>query len=366
MREPRLVTAHQSTHHESTIHESPLMQRNTIFLLLLLLVGGAAFYLYQKKGNKTGTHIAPDMDFTIRDTAAITKLFLVDRQGHKILLERQKDHWLVDGKFKVRPSAINVLFDCFTKQQVQYVPPESAKKVMIANLSSLGIKTEVYMNGSQKPSKVFYVGDVTPDEIGTHMMMEGADQPYVVHIPSFVGAVRGRYMLQLEDWKDRRIFAEDPSQIQSISVEYPMQKSASFIIERQNGNFEVKPFFATQQVYPASKLRKGMAESYAIQFRKLTAEAFETYNPKRDSVRALLPFCLVKLTKTDGEQKLVKFHPVKVEKHAETGQPFVFRYFADCSWGDFMLAQHTVFGDIFRGYDFFFDVAPQGNGQLLR
>jgi hypothetical protein len=342
------------------------MQRNTVFLLLLLVLGGAAFYLYRKNGDKSGTIIAADMDFTIRDTASITKVFMADRHGHKILLERKGEHWMFNEQYRVRPSAIQLLFDGFTKQQVQYVPPEAARKNMIASLASTGIKTEVYMRGSDKPFKVFYVGDVTVDETGTHMIMEGAEQPYVVHIPSFVGSVRSRYMLQPDDWKDLRIFAEDPSVIQTISIEYPLQKSASFILDKQNGSFQVKPFFATQQVFPESKLRKGMADSYVVQFRKLTAEAFETFNTKRDSVRALVPFCVVKVTKTDGEQRLVRFFPEEVQKDAANGQPYVFRYFADCSWGDFMLAQHTVFGNVFRGYDFFFDVAPQGNGRVLK
>jgi hypothetical protein len=341
------------------------MNRNLLLLLFLLVAGGTAYFLYQKKGKQTGSNVSWDMDFTILDTAQITQVFLADRRGNKILLKRGKDYWTLNNtQQRVRPTAIQVLLDCFYKQQVQYIPPEQMRQNMVAQLGSAGIKTEVYMNGSDKPFKVFYVGDVTQDERGTHMMMEGAELPYVVHIPSFVGAVRGRYMVELDDWKDRSVFSENPTQIASISVEYPLQKSASFIVEKKGSTYDVKPFYSTQQTYPASKLRKGIADSYTVQFSRLIAEAFETHNPLRDSVSALIPFCVLTLSKTDGTQRQVKFHPVQVERDRDTGKPYVFRYFANCSWGDFMLVQHTVFGNVFRGYDYFFDVPNAGERRI--
>jgi Domain of unknown function (DUF4340) len=342
------------------------MKKNGLLLLLLLVLGGAAFYLWKQKGNKKGSNVSWDMDFGVQDTSQVTKVFMADRKGHKILLERKSNYWTVNGgDQRARPTGIEILLGAFAHQQVKYIPTESVRKNMIAGLGSMGIKTEIYLNGSDKPAKVFYVGDVTQDETGTHMMMEGSEQPYVVHIPNFVGGLRGRYLLTLDDWKDRSVFREDPSAIQTISVEYPTQKSASFILDKQGSSFVAKPFYVTQQTYPAQKQRKGIAESYAIQFRSLVAEAFETHSPVRDSVSALIPFCIVSVTKTDGSIRQAKFHPTEVQHERSTGQPFVFRYYAEGNWGDFMLVQQTVFGPVFRGYDYFFDVA-KNEDRILR
>jgi hypothetical protein len=340
------------------------MNRNGILLLILLVLGVLGYQLYKKKGNQTASTVSWDMDFTMPDTAAIKKIFFADRKGNKITLDRQTDHWTVNGLYKVRPTAIELLLSTFSKQQVKYIPPKAAQKHMISGLVNFGIKAEIYTNDTQKPFKVFYVGDVTSDETGTHMLMEGAEQPYVVHMPAFVGAVRGRYMLKLDDWKDRNIFRDEPSTIQTLSVEYPRQKSASFILDKVGDDYIVKPFFSTQQVFASNTARKGIAASYLVQYKSLTAEAFETYNQQRDSVTALIPFAVITLTKTDGMQKQVKFHPVKTERDAQTGAPYVFRYYADCSWGDFMLAQSTVFAGIFRGYDYFFEGRPEPGSRI--
>jgi hypothetical protein len=57
------------------------------------------------------------------------------------------------------------------------------------------------------------VGGITADEKGTIMLMEGSEKPYVVHIPSFVGQVRVRYLLGDDNWRDRAIFSEKPEKI---------------------------------------------------------------------------------------------------------------------------------------------------------
>jgi hypothetical protein len=341
------------------------MQKNILLLLLFLGLGGAAFYLYNTKKDVKSSSLAPDMDFTVRDTASVTKIFLANRNGTTILLERQKENWILNGKGSARQSAVTMLLNCLSKQQVKYVPPASANRTMIAGLSTFGIKTEIYLNGSSKPAKVFYVGDVTPDEIGTHMIMEGSEQPYVVHIPSFVGALRERYMMNPDEWKDRRIFAENLETIQTVGVEYPFQKANSFLTERTKDGFVVKPFYATQQTFPAAKARRGLAESYVNQYRQINSEGLDSYRANRDSISRLVPFCVVTITKTDGTQKQARFHSAETQIDTKTGQPVTFRYYVNGSWGEFYLAQHNVLGPIFRGYDYFFDVAPQGNGRIL-
>lgn len=90
------------------------------------------------------------------------------------------------------------------------------------------------------------------------------------------------------------------------------------------------------------------------------AEAFETQNPLRDSVKALVPFAIVTMKKTDGVEKKVRFWPVQVEMNSE-GKNFVARYFTDVDNEDFMLTQDRVFGGIFRGYGFFYEGIPEKN-----
>jgi hypothetical protein len=332
------------------------MKKTLLLAALFLVLGGGAWYALNKK-SQTGSRNSWDMNFAVPNTKDIYKIFLADRNGRTATLERKEDDWLYNGKVRARPTAISTLLETIAQVNVWYIPPKNAEQSMIRSLAGEGVKVELYDKGG-KLMKSYYVGGVTNDEHGTYMMMEGAEQPYVVHIPSFVGQLRVRYMLGDDQWSDRTIFREKPEEIESVTVEYPQRKSESFRLEKTGeAAYSVKPFFSTT---PASKqpLRKGVPEAYLLTFESLGAEGFETDNPVRDSVTTLVPFVIVTLKKTDGEEKQVRFWPLEIQQTRE-GMPYVHRYFAEVNKKDFLLIQEGVFGPIFRGYSFFFEGKPE-------
>ncbi|MCB0532730.1 MAG: DUF4340 domain-containing protein [Lewinellaceae bacterium] len=330
------------------------MKRTGLLVALFLLLGVAAFYVLRQKNTQSGSHVSWDMDFAVKNTEDITRIFLADRGGQRVTLERKDGFWLYNGKYVARPTAVQTLLETIQNINVLYIPPKAAESSMVTSLATEGITVEVYGKNNER-LKRYYVGGVTNDERGTYVIMEGAEQPYVAHVPGFIGQLRARFILKEDDWRDRTVFSEKPEEIQFISVEYPQQKSESFQLEKMDkATYSVKPLFSTTPVSPTPQ-RKGVAEAYLLQFEKLGAEGFETTNPLRDSVRALVPFAIVKLQRTDSTMKEVRFWPVAIEENYATGQHYINRYFTDLNNGDaFLLTQERVFGKIFRGYNFFF------------
>jgi hypothetical protein len=235
---------------------------------------------------------------------------------------------------------------------------------MIKSLAAEGVKVEIY-GKENKRIKSYYVGGVTGDERGTYMIMDGAEQPYVVHIPSFIGQLRVRYMMGSDNWRDRTVFSEKPEEIQSIAIEYPQQKSASFRLEKVGeAAYEVRPFFSTT---PASKTpqRKGVAEAYLLRYERIGAEEHINNDLRRDSVTSLVPFAIVTLVKTDSTMKQVRFWPMSIQEDPRTQSTYIVRYFADLNNGEaFLITQHHVFGRIFRDYASFF--GSSGDTQRIR
>lgn len=336
------------------------MNRTLLLAVLFLVLGATAWYVLSNKKQQTSSRVSWDMDFGIKNQEDIGKIFIADREGRTATLERTTKGWMYNDQYPARPSVMQTLLETVTKLNVLNIPPDGAVSNMVKEMAAVGIKVEIYDRGGKK-IKTYYVGGVTNDERGTIMMMEGSERPYVMHIPGFVGQLRARYLLNTDDWRDKAIFSEKPEEIQMVSVEYPQRKSESFRLEKTGeASYEVKPFFNTTTAMK-TPARKGVAEAYLVQFEKLVAEAFETENPLRDSVKALVPFALVTLKKSDGEEKLVRFWPVEVETRNDNGQSFVSRYFTDVNDQDFMLTQDRVFGGLFRGYSFFFEGIPEKN-----
>lgn len=334
------------------------MNRTLLLVALFLVLGGIAWYALSNKKNKTGTHISWDMDFAVKNTDDIGKIFIADRRGATATLEQKGKDWFYNGKYPARPSAVQTLLETISQVNVLNIPPNGAIPSMVKELAANGIKVEIY-DRSGKNLKTYYIGGVTNDERGTILMMEGAEQPYIVHIPGFIGQIRARFLLGDDEWRDRAIFREKPESIQSVSVEYPQRKSESFRLEKTGeATYDVQPFYSTTTPMRSPR-RKGIAEAYLVQFEGLVAEAFETQNPLRDSVKALVPFVVLTLKKTDGAEKKVRFWPVEIENRRDDGAPYVSRYFTDVNNEDFLLTQDRVFGPLFRGYGFFFEGIPE-------
>lgn len=333
------------------------MNRTLLLVVLFLLLGAGAWYALSNKKKQTASQVSWDMDFAVKNPDEIGKIFIADRKGRTASIERKGGIWVYNGKHPARPTAVETLLSTISKITVLNIPPNATVPNMVKELAAEGIKVELY-DRDGKTLKTYYVGGVTLDERGTIFMMDGSEQPYVVHVPGFIGQVRIHYLLGDDEWRDRNIFREKPEEIQSVSVEYPQRKSESFHLEKTGeATYAVRPFFSTTSPM-RSPQRKGVAEAYLVQFENLTAEAFETYNPLRDSVKALVPFAIVSIKKTDGAEKKVRFWPLEIERMNDNGQPYVSRYFTDVNNADFMLTQDRVFGKIFRGYPFFFEGIP--------
>lgn len=334
------------------------MNRTLLLAVLFLALGGIAWYALANKKKQAGSHLSWDMNFAVENTEDIGKIFIADRNGKTATLEKKSGIWYYNGKHPARPTAMETLLETISKVRVLNIPPNGAVPNMVKELAVLGIKVEIYGHNG-KNLRTYYVGGVTNDERGTVLMMENSEQPYVVHVPGFVGQIRLRYILGDDDWRDRAIFREKPEDIQFISVEYPQRKSESFRLEKTGeAKYAVSPFFNTTTPMRTPQ-RKGVAEAYLIQFESLVAEGFETDNPLRDSVKALVPFAVLTMKNVGGTEKQVRFWPVEVENRRDDGQPFVSRYFADVNNEDFMLTQDRVFGPVFRGYEYFFEGMPE-------
>ena len=336
--------------------------KRTLFLLLLFAgLGGASYFLLFAKPSNT-TIARGDREFAVKDVDQIEKIFIADRDGNQTTLVRKSDYWEYNGKHKARPSVMRTLLDVINRVDVNYVVARAAMKNIVNDMASYGIKVEIY-GKENKLLKAYYVGGMTNDETGTYMIMDGSNEPYVTHIPSWQGGLRARYDLSGDEWRDRTVFSQQPDNIKAISIEYPKQQVHSFRLERKGGKFDVKPF-SDDSPSVNKKVHQGKVEAFLYSFESLAGEAFRNEMDSRDSIVNSVPFCKVTMETEDGELKKADFYPMATyradgsfvtDQDIDSEETAIERYFADMSTGDFIMVQHRVFRPIFRPYNSFFE-----------
>ena len=217
-----------------------------VIIAILIIIAGVLIgnnrYLSSLRGEAA--------DFTVYDTATITKLFFADKSGNQVVLERHGSGWIVNDEFEANQTMINEML--YTLKRMRIRMPVSLRKSgnILTRMSGTNTKVEIYqmlprINLFNKVklfyhetlSKVFYIGDVTQDNQGTYVLKEGADKLYIVHLHGFRGFISSRFTANPMDWRDHVIFREKMGDIESVKLEINDDPDNGFII-KENGHYQ--------------------------------------------------------------------------------------------------------------------------------
>lgn len=332
--------------------------KKTLLLVLLLIICLGFLFLYN--GNKKSTIDTSDRDFTVENVDDIAKILIVPRNLPPTTLTKNNNgKWIYNDSIVVRDDAIRNLTDVFQYLRIKFIPTSAAIKNIKEEMAEIGIKVNLY-NASNKLMKSYYIGGSPPDERGTYLMMDGAEQPYTMEMPHMEGSVRGRFLLRPMEWKDRTLIKENFDDIVQVSIEYPKDQKQSFVLSREGDGFSVSPM-DNQVVGAKKKANYGNARAFIESFELVPGEYVENDNIHRDSISALIPFSKISYTLKSGVTKKISMHPVmerlpedtKVNKLASIN--VIMRFFANTSWNDFILVQQRQLKNTHVGYSYFIE-----------
>ncbi len=332
------------------------MKKSILPLAIIgLLLGAGALRMLFNGNTKSSQSENRDWEMAVDDLSSIHKIFFADRNGNTVTVKRNGDHWIYNNQYRARQTAVDMILDAVRRMRLKYRPSQAAISHMVEDIATKGIKVELY-DKNDANLKTFYVGGSTADERGTHMMLDGSDNPYVMYIPSWEGNIRTRFFFGDKNWRDKTVFRENLEAIQRLAVEYPSKQDKSFIIEKTGTEYAVSPFYDTQTAITTPVNQETVA-AYLEQYKSIGAEAFDNNNPKADSICAQTPFTTIAIANNKGEELSVSMYPLMVRDTAGQIIPNqkIERYMAKASTGDYYLTQQIVFGKILWAYDYFFE-----------
>jgi hypothetical protein len=345
--------------------------RITFVIILILLLVAAGLFI-----TNSYTTLRKDVsDFSIEDTASVTRIFLADKNNNEVILERTTEgNWLVDGKYDAQQAKINSFLKTLADIEVRSPVPLVARNNVITRMAVIAKKIEIYqvtprinlfnkmkLFPHEKLTKTYYIGDVTQDNQGTFMLMEGEEEPYIVHIPGFRGFVATRYSTEKADWRDYTVFNTPINEIKSVKVEFPFHPEMAYQFEiNDNQNILLRSLIDNQVVqrYDTIRVLNFLTAFEDIRFESLLAHLIE--KEFIDSVSASTPKTIITLTDRDGDVNSVKifnkkgFAPVYSANGAAM-EPFDLdrAYALVNNEEDFVLIQYFVFDRVTRTLGFF-------------
>ena len=198
----------------------------SICFLLILIYNGI------KNKNTTNSLREDKSDFAINDTLMIEKIILENRSLEKIKLTRDNKNktWILNDSLLANQHSINLILKTIKEMRVKQPISRSAIQNIIKRMAIQNTKVELF--NMRKKIKTIYIGGETADQLGTYMMISGAKEPYIVHIPGFNGYLSSRFLCKKEAWRSKKIFTE-----KIIKASCHIYKDQEIEINKQNFSF---------------------------------------------------------------------------------------------------------------------------------
>ena len=315
-------------------------------------------------------------DFSVYDTASITKLFFADKSGNQVLLHRNGNGWTVNSEYNANQGMVNEML--YTLNHIRIKMPVSVKKRdnIVTQMSSSNTKVEIYqilprinlfnkikLFNHEKCSKVFYIGGVTQDNQGTYVLKEGGDKVFIAHLPGLRGAISPRFTANPIDWRDHHIFAEKMDDIKYLKLEINGDLHNSFIINEINrAQFEMNRLDGEKVDFSENKVLTLMMAFQDVRFEAFLNDIEPT---RRDSI-VNSPFMeRLTLTTKDGKSYSVTTYRLfansdiydytneDIDNFEEMIKDPDHKYALLSEGNEFVLIQDFVFGKLLKPADYY-------------
>ncbi|MCC6250898.1 MAG: hypothetical protein IT238_00375 [Bacteroidia bacterium] len=281
--------------------------KNILSILTMSVLAVVAVFLvtkYQKNTLKEELS-----DFAVKDTAAIDKIFLSDKDGHQLLLERKPTGlWMVNNSYEAKPDVVRTLLETIKQIQVKAPVGRASFNHVVKSLSVKSTKVEIYQH--QKKVKTYYVGGATDDFMGTYMIIEGSSAPFIMYIPGFEGYLYTRYYAIPELWRSTAMYKIKSNDIKSIKMENNEHPNTSWELLQNNNVISLLDYKGEQiPLFDTLSTRE-----YLTQFYTVHCEGYVTdIEPERkDSILSSNPKYIFTLTTLDHKSFVLKCFPKKM------------------------------------------------------
>ncbi|TSA27548.1 MAG: hypothetical protein D4R67_05820 [Bacteroidetes bacterium] len=351
------------------------MKKNRLILLVVLILAVVAILLFITR--KDITFRSSLSDFAVADTAAVTKIFMADKNNNTVTLTRQPNgQWMVNDTWPASKFNMDMLLQTMLNLAVKEPVSQAAHNNIVRELAVNSVKVEIYQRvyridlfsiirwfPHEKLTKVYYVGGATQSNRGSYMLMENSPTPFVIYLPGFRGFVSPRYTPMVNAWRDYTIFRKEFPEIARVQVEIPIRENESFVIT-DNRNRSVS-LYTFPEMEPIGGFDTLAALNFLTGFRNLNFEGIlNEMNPaEKDSILASTPFIIITLTDTAGVSRTLRaFFKKGYGEEDINGNPIRYdrdRFYASINEGkDFVLVQYFSFDRVLRPRSFFFRDQP--------
>ncbi|MBR6843757.1 MAG: DUF4340 domain-containing protein [Bacteroidales bacterium] len=347
------------------------MKKKNLIIICAVAVIGILALVVALNGAKNATF---KQDYNIEDTAAVTRIYMADKQNNEVLLTRTGKQeatsaWLVDNKYPANQPMVDLLLETMNTMRIRQQVNRNAVPNVIKDISARGIKVEVYarkplfrlfglkMFVRDRRIVTYYVGRETQDMMASYMFREGDKVPYVIHIPGFRGFLTPRFVTEPLKWRSHNIVDLDVNAIARIQLEIPAMPEESFAVVNKGDGFDLEIARGIAPAFDTARVAQLLSSFTWLNF----DEFAEIVPNSNDSSLVGAPRYILTITDTAGRQTELRtyikyYNPADSLAMLDTAMYNTFdldRLYAIINQKDTVLIQYYVFDRILQPASYF-------------
>ena len=347
------------------------MKKKNLIIICAVAVIGILALVVALNGAKKATF---KQDYNIEDTAAVTRIYMADKQDNEVLLTRtgkqeSTSAWLVDNKYPANQPMVDLLLETMNTMRIRQQVNRNAVPNVIKDISARGIKVEVYarkplfrlfglkMFVRDRRIVTYYVGRETQDMMASYMFREGDKVPYVIHIPGFRGFLTPRFVTEPLKWRSHNIVDLDVNAIARIQLEIPAMPEESFAVVNNGDGFDLETASGIAPAFDTARVAQLLSSFTWLNFDEFAEIVPNSNNSSLDGA----PRTILTITDTAGRQTELRtyikyYNPADSLAMLDTAMYNTFdldRLYAIINQKDTVLIQYYVFDKILQPASYF-------------
>lgn len=173
-------------------------------------------------------------EFTLNKNAVLTDVTL-EGNGVNNSFAFQENHWVVNSKYAMDESMMNVFFTIVSSMQVLRPVGENQRDSIASLVKSTGLKVQIRDN--VEVLKEYWIGG--NEEKGISWCLGDDNIPYVVYLPGYQSYLAGIFDARENDWRDRRVFSGTWINTSKVSINMkdgePLEMKSSSVVFQIEG-----------------------------------------------------------------------------------------------------------------------------------
>jgi hypothetical protein len=324
--------------------------KKTLYTIAIIALVVISIVIATSRKNST---IQKDLrDFNVEDTSIVDKIFIANKAGRHVLLEKTNGVWMVDGNDYARESLVELVLEAMHRMRVKEPVAQAAKENVIKSIAAKGIKVEIY--SKDKNIKTFYVGGPTQDSYGTFMILEGSASPFIVEVPGFRGYLTVRFIPKKHYWLSNYVSRMAPGSLKEIILDNHKKPATSYHIKKDAKVISLMPLGSNVPVssFDTIAVKSAIGRGIKLAYSKIVEDVPQY---AQDSILKSQPmFDLFIIDNNNDTTHLKGFTKPAWGKLDAFGEPLDAdpdHFFLALENGTLTYAQYFAFGSLLTSFD---------------